>query len=163
MRPWRISDINPLRRIDETWSADVVKEPANDEAFAQHARWQYEPDERPKKKHAWNRPEPGFVGRGASLVGKCPNNVTEQEAEELLNGGVPMRSERSRNLWPSRIYLIHEGQVYRAVPTNPGRSYHAFPELPRSFRELPRATKIAVLDRARDLGCLEEVRRWMST
>jgi hypothetical protein len=125
-------------------------------------RWKYEPDELPKRKHAWAKPEPGFESHGTAIVGKCPNNISIEEAESLLNLGVQWIPEGSRAGWPKRIYIIHKGWVYRAMPTNPGVSYHAFPERPEDFRRLPREVRNAVLECAKARNCYDEVKRWMN-
>ena len=36
-------------------------------------QWVYMPDEGPKKKHHWDKNEPGFEDVRGILVGKCPN------------------------------------------------------------------------------------------
>jgi hypothetical protein len=125
------------------------------------ARWAYEAEEAPKRKHAWSNSCPGFVKHRGALVGKCPHDLTTEEAERLLNTGLPYPSERWGKDWPDRIYVVHEGAVYRAVPTVAGRSYHGFPELPSELRRLPRTFRESLLSKARELGCEDQVRRWM--
>ena len=63
--------------------------------------------------------------------------------------------------YPTRIYVVHDGVVYRAKPTNPGVSYHAFPETSEELQKLPRATLRAIRERADALGCLVQVNRWI--
>ena len=125
-------------------------------------KWKYEPDENPKRRHAWGKPKPGFVKVRGSLIGKCPAGFSNEEAEKLLNNGIPYPLERWGKPWPSRIYGVHEGTVYRATVTVGGRSYHAFPELPDRLRELPRKFQEKLLQRAAELGCEDQVRRWMN-
>ncbi|MBI4703269.1 MAG: hypothetical protein HY744_19300 [Deltaproteobacteria bacterium] len=125
--------------------------------------WEYEPDEKPKRKHAWDEPYPGFVEVRGEVVGKCPAGLSNDEARELLNQGIAWTRPRSPSLgWPDAIYVVHAGAVYRAKPTNPGVSYHAFPETGERLREVPRSLRRRILDRARELGCEQEVRRWMN-
>jgi len=126
--------------------------------------WKYEPDEKPKKKHAWDRPHAGVVEhpRGTKIA-KCPSNIATDLAEKVLNTGVPVSFKSWRDAHPQRIYAVHEGVLYRATPTNPGVPYHAFPEFPERFRELPAAARRAVLDYVKGLGYEDEVRRWMRT
>src|SRR5438128_928968 len=94
-------------------------------------RWKYEPDEIPKKKHHWDLDSPGFVVVGGMEVGKCPSGLSLHKAEEILATGIEFFPVGHRHSWPKRIDVVHEGAVYRAVPTNPGVSYHGFPELPK--------------------------------
>jgi hypothetical protein len=96
--------------------------------------WRYEPDEVPKRKHHWNRPEAGFApGRGEPLVAKCPNTMSIEVAEALLEEAFPWSPDRWPGSYPKRLYAVHEGVVYRATPTNRGVSYHGFPEHPTKF------------------------------
>jgi hypothetical protein len=57
---------------------------------------------------------------------------------------------------------VHQGVVYRATPTNPGRSYHGFPESERELQRLPRHVRHQILERAKILDCEEEVRRCLN-
>ena len=122
--------------------------------------WTYEHDEKPKRRHAWSEGRSGFVEVNGYSVGKCPNDVTTSEAELHLNAGVPMFPERWEHSWPKRIYVIFRQELYRATPTNPGVSYHAFPERPEEYRRLPRDTQKAILDLAKKLTCEEQIRQW---
>jgi hypothetical protein len=90
--------------------------------------WLYEPDEVPKRKHHWKEPRAGFVMVGNVLIGKCPSTMTLESAEELLNSGVEWSPKGWQREYPQRIYAVSDGVLYRATPTNPGRSYHGFPE-----------------------------------
>ena len=122
--------------------------------------WRYEPDENPKRRHAWPNPHAGFVIVQGVEIGKCPNNIPRAEAERLLNTGIPVMAARSGVGYPKRIYVVHEGVVYRATPTNPGVSYHAFPEKAEEFRRLPRGVQEAILNEAERQGRGEDVSRW---
>jgi len=93
-------------------------------------------------------------------IGKCPNNISLDEAERLLNAGIPVRSTRSAAGHPKRIYVVRDGVVYRATPTNPGVSYHAFPEKAEEFRRLPSGVQEAILGEAERQGRGQDVRRW---
>jgi len=123
--------------------------------------WQYEPSPDKKHKRQWDQAFPGFVLEGGEIVGKCPTTISGNPglAEKLIND--ENRIEYSHARWdhsyPERIYVIYEGQLYRATRTTPGRSYHGFPELPSDALQLPRNLKNRILDRARLLGCEAEV------
>jgi hypothetical protein len=121
-------------------------------------QWQYVPDEDPKKKHHWEQNVAGFVEVRGVQVGKCPKNVTMQQAQQLLNSGVEWAPMGWRKPYPKRIYNILNGVVYRATPTIPGQSYHGFPE---HREDLPPEMKQPLRILARQLGCLEEVEKWL--
>lgn len=121
----------------------------------------YEADENPKRKHKWDRDEAGFVkGPGGEIVAKCPSSMTNPEAETLLAGGIPWSAPRWGKTYPQRIYVVYKGVVFRATPTNPGRSYHGFPEL-REKLPPDRALHVLLERRADELGCGDEVRAWL--
>jgi hypothetical protein len=104
--------------------------------------FEYEPDEAPKKKHAWSEPTWGFVeGRSGERVGKCPQGVTLEAAREAMNQGIPWRNDRSKSAWPDRIYFVYDGHLYHAKPTRPGVSYHAFPVDPEHPDRVPAAVR----------------------
>lgn len=124
--------------------------------------WAYQPDENPKRRHAWGNPYPGVVEVDGEPIGKCPNDVSAELAQQLLNEGLPWHRPRGpAGGWPDAIYIVYKGAVYRAKPTNAGASYHAYPETGARLRELGRVFVARILDRARELGCEEEVRRWI--
>lgn len=129
-------------------------------------RFRYEPGERPKRRHHWSNDYPGFVKVRGAPVGKCPSDISMERAEELLNAGIPYEPDQPEGGvatgWPGRVYVVHNGAIYRATLTSPG-VYHAFPELPARLRELPRRFREKLLARARELGCERETRRWMES
>jgi hypothetical protein len=122
--------------------------------------YRYEPDEKPKKKHHWDEDRAGFVFVKDTPIGKCPVSPTNDKAAALLNDGIPWANPRVSGNHPDRIYVVHDGVVYRATSTNAGRSYHGFPELPRRLRELDKKVKRQILERAASLGQEAAVRAW---
>ena len=126
--------------------------------------WRYEVDEKHKWKHHWDRLIPGFVflGHDDVPVGKCPSDMTSEQAEKLLNEGIPFFPEGWKASHPKRIYVVHDGAVYRAAETNPGSSYHGFPETGAELRHLPSSIRNAILKKAQELGCEVKVQRWMN-
>jgi len=124
--------------------------------------WEYEPDKTPKRKHSWEKNAAGFISIGTTVIGKCPKGISIDTAKELLNSGIPWSPRRWEKSHPQRIYAIHHGVLYRAMPTIPGKSYHGFPEHPRSFSELPKALREKIFEHAKQLGCLEQVRKWVN-
>ena len=126
--------------------------------------WVYEPDEYPKRKHHWDRSHAGFIRRGPNRVGKCPADMSLLDAQALINDAVPYRSPRWHRPYPQRLYAVSGGVVYRATPTNPGVSYHGFPEYPQAFPRDANAREVKrrLLERARQQGSETDVRRWMN-
>lgn len=128
----------------------------------------YEPDEKPKKKHHWPHDYPGFVEhppRSGTHVGKCPSSLTPALAEPILRRGVGFNPPRWDKPWVERIYVVHQGTVYRATITNPNTpSYHGFPELPARFPK-HRELREAVLKLATEESAASEsqVRKWLSS
>lgn len=115
--------------------------------------WKYDPGENPKRKHGWGEDTAGFVrfNSGKNVVGKCPHSMDQETAERLINNGIPEEDPRNEDTHPNRIYVVHEGVLYRAVPTERGKSYHGFPERPKVFDELDDELKDRIWARAREL------------
>jgi hypothetical protein len=124
--------------------------------------WRYESEQNPKRKHAWGKNVAGFDEYRGVPVGKCPNNISQEDAEQLLNAGIPFSPPGWTEPWPHHIYVVHQGVVYRAVATVPGVSYHAFPDQGRNLRALPASVRTQILTRARELRCEKEVGKWMA-
>jgi hypothetical protein len=122
--------------------------------------WRYETDETPKKKHQWSRNEAGSIEVGGAVVSKCPNDLTTQEAEEMLNAGIPWSPRNWTRDYPQRIYAVRLGVVYRATTTNPGVSYHGFPEL---IEKLPpdRVLREKIFELGKSQGFGAELKRWL--
>ena len=124
------------------------------------AMWRYEKGEH-RKKHLWPENFAGFTLGKKGTIGKCPCDVKTEEANDVLNRGVEVTS--SFNGWPDRIYSVFRGVIYEAVPTVPGKSYHAYPwrgdlpgrpSLPKSV--LQRLEKIAEAEETQD-----EFKKWL--
>ena len=124
-------------------------------------KWLYEPDENPKRKHHWSRDEAGFVTVGGIFVGKCPSGMTLAQAQTLLDSGIEWSPRAWGDTYPQRIYCVWEGVLYRATITNPGRSYHGFPEHPSKFPPGNRLLRTQILELARQRDCERELRAWM--
>lgn len=126
--------------------------------------WLYEPEAQPKLKHHWSHNRAGFIRVGSELVAKCPAAMTLADAQTLLDNSVPYSPPRWTRPYPQRLYAVSDGVVYRATPTNPGISYHGFPEYPDRFPIKGNAQQVKqrLLAEAEHQGCRQEVRRWMN-
>jgi hypothetical protein len=163
---WRL---HPSGASTAVRRAAVVQSPSLEEPrFRADARWGktaemwvYEPDEVPKRKHHWKEPRAGFVMVGNVWIGKCPSTMTLESAEELLNSGIEWSPKGWRSEYPQRIYVVSDGVLYRAMPTNPGRSYHGFPEHHSLFPAGNLSLRQKIIELAKERNCESELRRWM--
>lgn len=127
-------------------------------------RWRYEPDEKPKRKHAWDRNEAGFVRVGSVLIGKCPANLSNETAERILNDGIPWFPRGWNKPHPERLYCVFDGWVYRATVTVHGRSYHGFPELREKLPQDRRLhEKLLLKARAESAASERKVKKWLQS
>jgi len=122
-------------------------------------KWLYERGEG-RRKHCWNKSTPGFVPSKRGPVGKCSNLITDSVAQTLLNSGFllpPDEDEDETDWYPDEVFNVHNGAVYVAVPTQPGKSYHGYPYRGR----LPKVVVASLRARAAEVGCLEGLERWL--
>jgi hypothetical protein len=163
---WRL---HPSGESTAVRHAAVVQSPGPEKpGFRADARWGktaemwlYEPDEVPKRKHHWKEPGAGFVMVGSVFVGKCPSTMSIESAQELLNSGVEWSPKGWQSEYPQRIYAVLDGVLYRATPTNPGRSYHGFPEHHSRFPAGNLSLRQKIIELAKERNCESELRRWM--
>jgi hypothetical protein len=124
--------------------------------------WTYQPDEKPKRKHHWDNTFAGFVALGGRKVGKCPKNFDPVLATSLLNAGINFFPHRWVPKYPQRIYIVHQGVLYRASPTVPGISYHGYPETGQEYRRLPIDIRDKIISVATTKGCLPQLEKWLN-
>lgn len=124
------------------------------------SEWLYEPAETPKWRHHWQHDVPGHLQVGDALVGKCPSSVSVELAQTLLNQGIEWRPRGWSEDYPKRIFVVYNGTVYRSTPTNPGTSYHGFPEMIERLPADP-ALRQRIRECAWEAGCGQEVEKWM--
>lgn len=112
-------------------------------------------------KHCWNQPVAGFQRSGNAFIGKCPSTLPKSVAEALLQSGIPIHHHGDG--FPAKIYNVHEGVIYEAAPTEPGRSYHGYPwrNLPGRNR-IPKAILRELERRAERSGHHRQFRDWMA-
>ncbi|MEO5339739.1 MAG: hypothetical protein H7837_04350 [Magnetococcus sp. MYC-9] len=121
--------------------------------------WEYNPGEG-RYKHKWLRDEAGFDPPDVpGSPGKCPSSITQVPgmAERLLNEGIPWPPGAEH---PERIYNVHQGVVYRVVPSIPGKIYHGFPEKEQNGRLVPDEVLTALAERADNAGEYQSFRKW---
>jgi hypothetical protein len=125
-------------------------------------KWRYERGEG-RRKHQWDKGYAGFQPSQRGAVGKCPNNVTEEIAQKILNEEARPIYDGDGRAFPDRFYAVYKGVVYEAVPTQPGISYHAYPwrgDLP-GRRTLSRRVRRELLQIADIRGEVKELERWL--
>lgn len=130
-------------------------------------RFSYEPkrDAHDRKiKHEWKKDHAGFVpDRAGNTEGKCPASIDIEQAEALLNDGIPDSPPDWLKGHPKYFYNIHDGVIYKAVETNPGKSYHAYPcRGPRS-RDMTARMQRRLLEKAQRENCLSAYKRGLRT
>lgn len=129
--------------------------------MAQESKWQYDPAEH-RKKHCWHKPEAGFLRDGSHVHGKCPNTLSKEAARDLLDTAVYQPLEPGEE-YPPKLWTVHEGVIYEAVPTRPG-VYHGYPWRGRpGLDRLPRRVLAALTQMAEQKGYLREFKDWIKT
>lgn len=127
--------------------------------------WQYERGEG-RYKHRWKEDYAGFRPSRKGPIGKCPQHINDELAQEILNDGIPFwesEDDHENGAFPDRIYAVYQGVIYEAVPTTPGDSYHGYPwrgDLPGRPR-LPSSIMSALKAKAQAEGTLKEFERWL--
>lgn len=133
---------------------------ANDQMTRPANEWIYERGEG-RTKHCWSEPFAGFKPSQRGQVGKCSNKITDAVATKLLNNGINDTGEQVGREdgvdYPSKIYTVHDGAIYVAVPTCPGISYHGYPVRGR----LPRKLVAKLRQKATESDCLREFEKWV--
>lgn len=113
-----------------------------------------------RTKHRWNKDYAGFVSSGRGYVGKCPNTMALEKAQELLDTGFPVYDE---DQYPEYVFNVFGGVVYVAVHTEPGKSYHGYPW--RGDRGMgpgiPEYVRKELAKRAAEQGESREFTKWM--
>jgi len=124
--------------------------------------WEYERGEG-RNKHRWKHDKAGFEPGDKGQIGKCPKNIDEALAKDILNSGIPLSDEDDQV--PSKIYTQYKGVIYEAVPTRPGKSWHAYPwrgDLP-GRAPLPSRIKRHLEALATEQNYLKGYKAWMKT
>jgi hypothetical protein len=112
-------------------------------------------------KHVGNSdvPEIAYVNNVPKYaIGKCPRNVPDAAKVDLLNEAIPAANGDREIDFPKRLYVVHEGAIYRAETTTAGKSYHAFPYAGKLGKALT-AKLQAMADRK---GCRKEFDKWVA-
>ncbi|MBF0134322.1 MAG: hypothetical protein HQL75_17265 [Magnetococcales bacterium] len=124
-------------------------------------KYSYDPGQM-RRKHQWDKDEAGFDPPDIpGSPGKCPSSVTNVPglAERLLQEGIPWPPTTEH---PESVYNVHQGVVYRAVPTVVGKSYHGFPEKEQRGRRVPSDVLEELAVRADKAGEFRKFKDWAS-
>jgi hypothetical protein len=122
-------------------------------------KWKYEAGEH-RVKHCWNEPRADFVRNGSNVIGKCPSTLSKEQAYLLLQDATYIRTE-GITTQPSRMWNVHEGVIYEAVPTQAG-SYHGYPWRGRpGMNRLSRQVLADLRRMAETKNCLREFNNWI--
>lgn len=116
-----------------------------------------------RRKHCWSNNYAGYTGKGRNRVGKCSSDLTDIQAQNLLNSGIwvdaDLRELPERNAYPDYVYNVYGGVPYRAAVTVTMRSMHGYPCLYE--KELPAWLRARLRQLAEDSGYLPEFNRWL--
>lgn len=112
-----------------------------------------------RHKHRWSKNYAGFCRYHGEIVGKCPNNITLEEAQDLLLKAIPdPPDEYDDDPYPKRLYNVHKGVIYRAEGDGRSNRYHAFPA--DNIRSMDSDTLDTLEKRANESGYLEKFKKW---
>ncbi|WP_421620824.1 hypothetical protein [Alkalilimnicola ehrlichii] len=97
-------------------------------------------------------------------MGKCPKHITNELAEQLLNEEAVPVYDSDESTYPDCFYAVYRGVIYEAVPTQPGRSYHAYPWRgdPPGRKGLRRKVRRKLEEAAQRRGEMKELERWLT-
>jgi hypothetical protein len=121
--------------------------------------WKYDKGEH-RPKHSWSKTEAGFIGSSKGAIGKCPNDVSLEEASKVLNKGIPLQDAPQG--YPTKIYAVFRGVIYVAAYNNNGHFYHAYPWRGDLGGRpcLPRVIIKQLEEQARIEGTEKEFKKW---
>lgn len=137
-----------------------MTEPKAEPSLSKKVTWRYDPGEH-RHKHCWSESRADFRESGSSFIGKCPNTLSKIEAEIILNQAVFEPLEEGQE-YPEKLWAVHEGVIYEAVPTEPGKSYHGYPWRGKPGAEkLPRTIKKALSEMAEKNQCSDDFKNWL--
>ena len=84
-------------------------------------------------------------------VGKCPNNISDADKNQLLNEAIAEENGDREIDFPKKLYVVDRGAIYRAQTTDRGRSYHGYPYRGKLGRRLiQELEKIAIRKHCED-------------
>jgi hypothetical protein len=118
--------------------------------------------ERPREKpykHASDNPEAHFITVGGLSVGKCPRDLTVEEASSLLAKSIP--HGKAQDGHPRQFFAVHRGIPYTTKWTARGRTVHGFPWRFREPPGLPKEVRDRLRERAEAEGHRDAFDDWM--
>ncbi|HEX8482891.1 MAG TPA: hypothetical protein VF650_13395 [Allosphingosinicella sp.] len=96
-------------------------------------------------------------GRPDMAVGKCPNTLSVDDCEAMLEDAVAGPNGDRDIDYPKKLYTVHDGVIYEAQTTTAGQSYHGYPYRGRLSRKLLK--ELASI--ARKKKCETEFNAWV--
>lgn len=110
-------------------------------------------------KHRWKHNHAGFENYNGIIVGKCPNDISYDTAQELLMEAITdPPDEYSVYEYPKRLYNVFNGVIYRAEGDGYSKYYHAFPA--DNIDSLNTETLEKLKEIAIQKNCLKSFIRW---
>lgn len=131
--------------------------PQSYERFSSAPRIYSSPENR--HKHRWSKNNAGFDRYYGQIVGKCPNNITWDEAQKLLCEAIPdPPDEYNDDPYPKLLYNVRKGVIYRAVGDGRSNKYHAFPA--DDINSIDSDTLDILKKRANNAADMKVFKRW---
>lgn len=106
-----------------------------------------------------DRPEIRFNNDNPKFyTGLCPRGISDALKEALLEEAVADGPGDREIDFPKRLFVVHDGTIYRAETTDWGKSYHAYP-----YRgKMGRALLARMSQMAAEKGCQKSFDDWVN-
>lgn len=140
----------------EIMDADSDEEPS---APSGASARRYDKGER-RFKHVGREPYAEIVfedGNPKMAIGKCPNTLTPDACEGMLEDAVAGPNGDREIAYPKKLYTVRDGVIYEAQTTTAGASYHGYPFRGRLSRKLLRELEKMACEKK----CETEFRAWV--
>ena len=111
-------------------------------------------------KHVGREPYAEIVfedGNPKMAIGKCPNTLSPDDCEGLLEDAVAGPNGDRQIDFPKKLYTVQDGVIYEAQTTTGGASYHGYPFRGRLSRKLLRELE----KMAGEKKCGTEFKAWV--
>lgn len=97
--------------------------------------------------------------KGGHWVGKCPKGFSLDDAQTLLQNGIPEFRETTAEK-PYRIWTYFNGAIYVAFSQDSGNTWHGFPN-GHPMKEPPSQIMRQLVQRAREKGEDANIQEWL--
>ena len=113
-----------------------------------------------RHKHRWKKNYAGFSDFQRNIVGKCPNDITLEQAQNLLEEAITdPPDEFNTDPYPKRLYNVYKGVIYLAIGDGRSNRYHAFPA--DNIKSMDKETLRILEERAIASGDENSFKKWV--